>query len=173
MATQPSPTQQNVQREFVVKLSIEDALSLHEWFETAGKTHTDINGFASEVMQLPIIDRRFDNLTPCEEGPRLRRNVLTNVQKEEIFDLFDTGECGPTELALRYRVAKSTIRRAILEVEAGLGIVAKRRSPLNTHQVEEIFQLSGQGICAADVAQRFNVTKRCVQNILNAKKASR
>ena len=115
--------------------------------------------FASQVFQLPLADYRLENLPPGDaetEAQHSRKNLLTPGQKQERFDLLDEGECGVSELAVRFNVGRTTIRRIVSQQEAETGIRVKRKPSLNQAQIEEIVRLRQEGVSAVDIAKRFS-----------------
>jgi transposase-like protein len=163
---------QGLRTKFEVELPAELAASLQEWFERSvwgeGEIR-DINDFASQVMELPLADYRFDHLPPGEtDSQTFKRNVLSPSQKQEIFELLDDGECGVTECALRFGVGRSTIRRVLAERAAETGIAMKKKSRLSQAQIEEILRLRQEGVSAVDIGKRFDRCEAAIFIILRA-----
>src|ERR1700676_4853260 len=97
-----TPQPQKLQTKFEVELPEPLAATLEEWFRKAGDVG-DINRFASEVLELPLIDYRFENLPPGEEESTPSHHApLSPAQRQEIFELLDDGESTISQLALRF-----------------------------------------------------------------------
>jgi hypothetical protein len=130
-ATQMVETSQpQLRTKFEVEIEEPFALSLKEWFEKACEGD-NIDKFAAQILECALADYRLEKLpapAPEEEEHDRRRQKLTPFQEAQIVeDYADDSDCGITELALRYEVNRSTIRRIILKHEAATGIAICRK----------------------------------------------
>jgi|HubBroStandDraft_6_1064221.scaffolds.fasta_scaffold07177_10 transposase-like protein len=170
-ATQALDTQPKLQTQFVVELPEEFAQSLHEWFQKASKYEEPggINKFASQVLECALADYRLEKLPappPEEEEHDRRRGKLTAFQEAQIVeDYADDNDCGITELALRYEVDRSTIRRIILKHEAATGIAIKRKPHLTEAQLAEIRRLRAEGATWVELGKQFDRTATGLSSI--------
>jgi len=110
--------QHKVQTKFQIELPRELAESLYAWFKTsAGEAPSNLNAFANQVMQIPVVEYRRQTLPalPPAKGRISHgdKHTLTPEQQREIVTSFNDGKVSVAALASRFNVAKTTIRRVV------------------------------------------------------------
>jgi len=150
-------TTQNLQTKFLIELRPELAETLQEWFDNSDIKSLD--ELAEQIIESAIAEYRLEMLPPrAEPAPDIRSGKLSRAVKNEIVELYEIEGINVVELAVRFGVGRSTIRRVLAEAAAEPGYVSRRKpkSKLTEQQLQEISQL----ICverrpAAEVAAMY------------------
>jgi transposase-like protein len=168
MATQAVEiSQPQLRTKFEVEIEEPFALSLKEWFEKACEGD-NIDKFAAEVLEAALAQYRLEQLPPGEEDDHdSRRQKLTPFQEAEIFECYADGDCGVSELALRYEVHRSSILRVVKKHGA-----IKRKPPLTAEQIAEIRRLHAEGATWVELAKRFDRANPCSLSHIVRKKVA-
>jgi DNA invertase Pin-like site-specific DNA recombinase len=147
---------QRPQTRFVVDIEEPFALSLKEWFEKACESD-NIDRFAAQILECALAEYRLQQLPPGQEDDHdSRRQKLTPFQEVEIFETYADGDSSVSELAIRFAVNSSSIRRIIRKKQAETGRVIDRKPSLTEAQIAEIRRLYAAGVDITELAKRFD-----------------